>query len=206
MTRAPGGHWKINLVSSEGGAPKQLIEGEINEGDPTWSPDGNRLAFGSNSDGFDKTPLSPKILLLDIGTGRVSELPGSEGKVSPRWSPDGRHMVAQSADMKELLLFDFTAGRWVVLARAELTNGIIIGWPHWSQDAEYVYFLSWGGNSAIYRIRVSDYKLERMASLKDMRLSLGVFGGWVGYAPDDSPVVLRHIGSQEIYALEWMVP
>jgi hypothetical protein len=31
-------------------------------------------------------------------------------------------------------------------------------------------------------------------------------GQWFALAPDDSPVLLRDIGSQEIYALDWEAP
>jgi Tol biopolymer transport system component/DNA-binding winged helix-turn-helix (wHTH) protein len=202
----PGEPWKINLVSSQGGAPEQLMQGEFNEDDPTWSPEGNRLAFGSSSYAGDGTLIRRAIHLLDISTGQVSKLPGSEGKFGPRWSPDGRHIVAQSADMKELLLFDVVTSNWVGLTRAEATNAVIIGWPHWSRDGKYINFLSWGYDMAVVRIRIGDHKLERVASLKDVPILLGVFGPWLGFAPDDSPVVLRHIGNQEIYALDWVAP
>jgi hypothetical protein len=29
---------------------------------------------------------------------------------------------------------------------------------------------------------------------------------WFGLAPDDSPIVLRDTGTQEIYALDWQAP
>ncbi|HET9530144.1 MAG TPA: hypothetical protein VFQ92_07330, partial [Blastocatellia bacterium] len=208
MARAPGRPWKINRVSPDGGAAEQLIAGglDLEEGDPTWSPDGNRLAFGSNLFAEEVTSATKEIHLLDTKTGRISKLSGSDGMFAPRWSPDGRHIVAQSGDMKELLLFDFITSRWTVLTRAAVMDAVIIGWQHWSRDAKYIYFSSWGYDPAVFRIRVSDNKLERVATLIDLRILIGVFGGWIGFAPDDSPVVLRHTGSQEIYALEWIAP
>jgi hypothetical protein len=38
------------------------------------------------------------------------------------------------------------------------------------------------------------------------RLASGTFGNWTGLAPDDSPLALRDIGTQEIYALDWEAP
>src|SRR6266545_605956 len=38
--------WKIYIVSADGGSPQQAMPGEHNEADPTWSPDGNSIAFG----------------------------------------------------------------------------------------------------------------------------------------------------------------
>jgi hypothetical protein len=43
-------------------------------------------------------------------------------------------------------------------------------------------------------------------SLKGLRLTIGPFGTWCGLALDDSPVVLRDVGSQEIYALDLQLP
>ena len=59
-----------------------------------------------------------------------------------------------------------------------------------------------GSDAAIYRVRISDHKLEKVVSLKGIRLTIGEVGTWCGLAPDDSPLVLRDVGSQEIYALD----
>ena len=45
-----------------------------------------------------------------------------------------------------------------------------------------------------------------MADLKDLRLVQTHLGSWFGLAPDDSPLVLRDIGIQDIYALDWKAP
>jgi hypothetical protein len=55
-------------------------------------------------------------------------------------------------------------------------------------------------------VRVSDYKVEKIVSLKGMRLTIGMFGTWCGLAPDDWPLVLRDVGSQEIYTLDLQLP
>ncbi len=39
-----------------------------------------------------------------------------------------------------------------------------------------------------------------------MRSTIGMFGTWSGLALDDSPVVLRDVGSREIYALDLQLP
>jgi hypothetical protein len=43
-----------------------------------------------------------------------------------------------------------------------------------------------------------------LVSLKDVRRT-GFFG-WTGLAPDDSPMLVRDVGTAEIYALDWQVP
>jgi hypothetical protein len=64
-----------------------------------------------------------------------------------------------------------------------------------------------GSEPAFYRLRVSDHKLDRVVSLKELgRQASGVDASWTGLAPDDSPIALRDIGTQEIYALDWEAP
>jgi Tol biopolymer transport system component len=43
---APGKPWKIFLISTDGGTPQPVTSDEAVETDPTWSSDGNLLAFG----------------------------------------------------------------------------------------------------------------------------------------------------------------
>jgi hypothetical protein len=45
-----------------------------------------------------------------------------------------------------------------------------------------------------------------VASLNNMKRT-GTNGGfWFGITPDNSPLVLRDTGTQEIYALDWQSP
>ena len=64
-----------------------------------------------------------------------------------------------------------------------------IGYPSWSHDGQYLYFDSTldstGGDSAFFRIRISDRHLERLASLKEIHRLWGPHSEWSGLAPDD---------------------
>jgi len=55
------------------------------------------------------------------------------------------------------------------------------------------------------RIRIRDRRLERVADLRNFRQT-GYWSFWLGMAPDDSPLLLRDIGTKEIYALNWQAP
>ena len=43
---------------------------------------------------------------------------------------------------------------------------------------------------------------EPVADLKNFRQA-GFWSSWLGMAPDDSPLLLRDTGTQDIYALDW---
>lgn len=184
--KLPGKPWKLYLVSSEGGAPQQLMPEERTEFDPNWSPDGNTLVFGNF------TTLS--INLLDLRTRQVSLLPGSDGLFSPRWSPDGRYIIALPRAAESLMLYDFQTQKWTEITRAKVL------WPLWSRDGKYIYF------DLAFRLRIADRKLEQVASKEGLRQGTGSFGPWTGLTADEAPLVLRDVGTQDIYALEWKVP
>ena len=192
----PGKPWKIYLVSAEGGSPQLLSPDGRDERNPDWSPDGNSLAFSSRT-----TPGALSIHLLDLRTNQVSMLPGGS-MFSPRWSPDGRHIAALPLDSQKLMLFDLTSQEWVELARVN------VGYPSWSRDGKYIYFTDQVGSAdpGIKRLRIADRKVERLASLKELRLVQTYFGSWFGLAPDDSRLALRDVGIQDIYALGWQAP
>ncbi len=200
MSVAAGKPWKIFLVSAEGGSAQQVIPGERNEVDPNWSSDGNSLVFGRAPWMESGTSGTMTIQLLDLRTHQISELPGSEGLFAPRWSQNGRYICALNADSSKLLLFDFTTQKWT-----ELVN-MFVSYPSWSRDGKYIYFDAYSGDDpALSRVRINDHKLERLVSMKGFRRT-GLLGNWFGLAPDDSPLVVRYVGTREIYALDWDAP
>jgi serine/threonine protein kinase/Tol biopolymer transport system component len=192
---SPGRNRKLYMVSTDGGTPREMIPEDVQgQWDPNWSPDGTRIVFGGGA-----TDPGSTIRILDVKTHQVSTLPGSKGLFSPRWSPDGRYVVAMPVNSHSLVLFDFTAQRWEELAK------ITAGFPNWSKTGDYVYFLHGEDQPAVMRMRIRDRRLERVADLKNFRQT-GYYDTWLGLAPDDSPLLLRDTGTQEIYALDWQAP
>lgn len=193
-----GKSWTMFIVSADGG---NLHEVRPWPGDPGWSPDGNSMVFSTAPLVFDPgASTRSTIQIMDLRSRQVSTLPDSEGFYSPRWSPDGRYIAAMQADSNRLEIFDLSSRQWRELGAVE------IAYPNWSRDSSYIYFRSRGGPPWLCRFRISDASLERIVSLQDIRRT-GVFGWrWVGLTPDDSPLVLRDTGAEEIYALDVDLP
>ncbi len=130
-----GKPWKIFLVSAQGGSPEELLPENVGELDASWSPDGTQLAFGRLCTGA--YTATNDIQVVDVKTRRTSTLAGSKGLFSPRWSPDGRYLVALGTEgSKKLMLYDFRTQEW----SEWLTDVAGVGYPAWSRDSRSVYY------------------------------------------------------------------
>jgi Tol biopolymer transport system component len=203
MAREPNHAWNVYVVPADGGTPEPVLPKDHPGSDPSWSPDGNSLLFAGHPDDV-KRGAKLQLQIADLKTHAISIVPGSEGLWSPRWSPDGRYIVATPQAADRLMLFDAKTQQWSELLKTAT------GWPEWSRKAsDCVYFFGTPqpGQTGIYRICVSGRKLEQVVSLKDFHQPVGPVGSsWTGLAPDDSPLLLRDIGTTDIYALDLDLP
>ena len=102
-------------------------------------------------------------------------------------------------DSSKLLLFDVQFQKW-----SEIGEGVF-AYPAWSKDGSYVYAMDLRGKGAVLRIRISDRKIEQVVDLKNF-ISVGGFGTSLALTSDDSPLLLRNAGTQDVYALDWEEP
>ena len=199
--RNPGGRWRVLVIPSEGGNPEAIIPEERNQVDPTWSADGNSIAFGPLAEEA-RASNQTRLFTFDLKSRQVQPLPASAYLFSPRWSPDGRYILAMTAMFNKLMLFDVSTRKWSDLVT------LPSAYPNWSNDSKCVYFNNpFERSLPFYRVCLADREPERIMSLGDYgRLAIGRFGWWTGLGPDDSLLALRDISVQEIYALEWQLP
>jgi len=77
---------RLWMINADGSGHRKLTQRDINESNPRWSPDGNRIAFTSPSEGN-----GSEIFIFWTETGamaRVTQLERSPSNI--RWSPDGQ--------------------------------------------------------------------------------------------------------------------
>jgi Tol biopolymer transport system component len=201
MGSLPGHPWKIYLLPAEGGTPQELKDGDHNQGDPTWTPDGNSIIFGGMPWLDYSVNAGPNIHILNLRTGQIADIPGSDGLFSPRSSPDGRYIAALSSDSSKLLLYDFGKKTWSPLATS------MFAYENWSHDSSYLYAEDYPDKvDDVVRIHVPDGKIERLFSLKDVPRGFDPWEFWVGLAPDGSILLMRDRSTQEIYSLDVRFP
>jgi Tol biopolymer transport system component len=199
--KAPGEALKICVVSASDGSLRRLTSGPQNDAAPTWSRDGKWIAF-AGAPWLEGGPSNNYVIrLLNVSTHETSVLPGSAGLFAPRISPDGAYLAALTVDATKLMLFSFRTQKWTELA----APGFGMLSPVWSHDSRYVYFnnLNFRRDPAVFRIGVAERKFERVAAFQGLlRVALGNWAPFSALAPDDSVLVLRDVGSEEVYALE----
>jgi Tol biopolymer transport system component/DNA-binding winged helix-turn-helix (wHTH) protein len=194
---APGKPWKILLLSSDGGTPEPLLNESRNEMDPSWSPDGNSIAFSYFPIFGKPTAEQLGIFIVSLKSRSVVKLPGSDNLWAAHWSPDGRYMVARATQPLGLMLYDFKSQAW-----SRIANNTYVGAMNWSADGRYLYFLRRGSDPAVLRIRIADGTIEQVTDLQEVRQTGFRSGFWMGLTPDDSPLILQDVGTQEIYSLD----
>jgi DNA-binding winged helix-turn-helix (wHTH) protein/WD40 repeat protein len=187
----PGPNGAFYLVSSDGGSPRKfLAQDQHLDGFLTWSPDGHQMA-GTSTSADGKFVL----VILNLDTRQDTIIPGSVGLFEPRWSPNGRYLAAAGFESMQLKVFDLKTKKW-----SELTQPGIADCPEWSGDSEFIYFRRVSGDTGLFRIRISGGRAEKIVDLKDWH-DAGWFGRYMGLDPTDAPLLLRDIGSEDIYAL-----
>ena len=159
ITATPqGGKTTYNLVvaDADGHNPHVVLSSEEPVMSPSWSPDGERLAYVS----FEGHKT--QIVVQDVysGTRRiVSSFPGING--APSWSPDGQRLaLTLSKDGNpEIYVLTLANGG---LSRLTSNNAINTE-PVWSPDGNHIVFTSdWGGNPQLYRVDLDGGSPERL--------------------------------------------
>jgi serine/threonine-protein kinase len=173
----------------------QLTTGEGVEEWPAWSPDGSRLAYVADADGY------RQIFVRTLATGEERRLTReSRDHIQPTWSPDGRRLaiVRASADSGQLAPSDLNG--WYFeggdISTVDVASGAITPLvkaafgPAWSPDGTHLAFdAAWAGAR---RIWISD-----AAGLNPRQLtsdsSEAVIHAGPRWSPDGRRLVFRRI-------------
>ena len=169
----------IFLIDLAGGEPIQLTEGDWDDHDATWSPDGTRIAFNSARDEGRWQFFASDIYVLSIENKQVGELrrltDGSLGCHSPSWSPDGKTIAflgkpkLRSANHMSLFTiaadeaaahptcltgeFEGSCSDWT---NSDMSDEHMLPAPPWSLDGQTLYVLAaQRGSTRVYAVPLS---------------------------------------------------
>jgi len=119
------------MNSSDGSRLAKLTDNHNHDGEPTWSPDGTRIAFSRDYD----------IWVMDAdGTDQVNLTDSPElDEYEPDWSPDGNKIAFTEGSSSDIWVMNADGSR-----RANLTNTPSVGDDHpaWSPNGNKIAFES----------------------------------------------------------------
>ncbi|GAC1488164.1 MAG: S9 family peptidase [Candidatus Limnocylindrales bacterium] len=156
--------WWIPLA----GAPQRLTDGDWNDSQPSFSPDGREIAFVSNRTGRRDRNTVADLWVVGRAAGATRRITDEHGTYAdPSWSPDGRWLTAsgvaraRGAQVANQRIWRFPAagGEGLdLLGSWDRTVGAVINSdlrghapslpPTWSADGTRVYFIGSDQGSA----------------------------------------------------------
>jgi Tol biopolymer transport system component len=113
--------------------PTRLTNNNASDASPSWSPDGERIAFSSDRDGN----YEIYVMNADDGSEQTRLTEESEFDGSPSWSPDGERIAFDSNRGNQRGIFVMNADDGSGVTRLSDGTG-----PAWSPDSEKIAFTS----------------------------------------------------------------
>lgn len=192
---------RLYVVSAQGGSPKPVLATANRwasvSGD--WRTDGRQIVVDVEDTA---TGGESNIRILDLESGRLTSIPGSEELIEPRWSADGRYIAALNPKKKQIFLYDCKLSKWSVLAEANFPSTL-----RWSPGGDALYYQDTDEvEESIFRIPMTTRESERVTRFGDLLSSGAMRCIFTGLSPDGSVYVTVDHGDVDVYAIDLKLP
>jgi TolB protein len=195
-------HTEIFVVNADGSGQRNLT-GKLGGEAPTWSPDGQTIAFSTTRD----NPNIPNLYVMNAdGSGQRRVTQGAAGAWGSSWSPDGRRLafesvVGGSGYNTDIYVVNVDGSGQQQLTRQPLQEQV----PAWSPDGRRIAFESYrderplGGRRWQRLMQVMNADGSEQRKLTRLSNSDGSFS----WSPDGRRIafVSDRDGNDEVYVI-----
>jgi Tol biopolymer transport system component len=172
----------VYVVDADGTGLRKVTNDSAAEFDPTWSPDGTRIAYRHQA----ADDRSTDIYVIGADGSGARNVSGDDGTADwgPAWSPDGT-WIAWNTSADRARGFDLGLVHADGTGRAVVAPGVFVEYPAWSPDGSRIAFMSQvADEGSQYDVFVmdsdgSDVKRLTTTSSGD---------GWPTWSPDGSSI------------------
>jgi Tol biopolymer transport system component/DNA-binding winged helix-turn-helix (wHTH) protein len=197
VSRLPKHYFSACIVPAQGGSPQSVLEHDsLYRQYADWSPDGESVVIGVEQGMYPDAGLTS----VNLRTHQVSEVPGSRGMRIPRWSADGKYLVATSEDSKSVFLFDAQTQQWKQVGSANFVNAI-------RSDSNELYYQDFRDpGQAVFRIDPRTATAQRVFDCTKLFRDGALRCGFEGRAPDGSLVFSVRSSWTDLFAFDVELP
>lgn len=171
--------YSLEVADADGHNPQSLLVSAEPIMSPSWSPDGQQIAYVS----FEKR--KSQIYTVYVATGQrrlVTNFSGING--APSWSPDGRQLavVLSKSGSPKIYSVDLSSGNLKQLTFGEAIDTE----PRFTPDGRGLLFTSGrGGSPQVYRLNLANGNVNRISYD-------GKYNARATYTPDQKRIVMLH--------------
>jgi Tol biopolymer transport system component/DNA-binding winged helix-turn-helix (wHTH) protein len=192
---------RLYIVSAQGGSPHSILPSNNKwasvSGD--WRTDGRQIVLDVQEM---ESGREPDIRILDLETGKLTKLLGSEGLIEPRWSADGRYIAALNPKKKQVYVYDCKLEKWSVLSEANFPATL-----RWSPSGDALYYQDVDEvEESIFRVPMATRETERVMRLGDLLSAGAARCMFTGLSPDGSVYVTVDHGDVDVYSVDLKIP